>query len=99
MTSHTESKKYVWVGLTLLLLTAVTVAVRNLNLGIALAIFVSLLIATLKGSLVASFFMHLSSERKFISILLLSTVLLFIVLIGLILLGRFDVYEGLKRVS
>ena len=96
---HKESKKYVWVGLSLLLLTAVTVAVRNLNLGIALAIFIALLIATLKGSLVASFFMHLLSEKKVIYILLLSTVFLFIVLMGLILLGRFDVYEGLKRVS
>ena len=94
-----ESKKYVGVGLTLLLLTAITVAVRSLNVGLALAIFIALLIATLKGSLVASFFMHLLSEKKVIYILLLSTVFLFIVLLGLILLGRFDVYKGLQRVS
>ena len=98
MTSHTESKKYVWVGFTLLLLTAVTVAVRNLNLGIAFAISIALLIATLKGSLVASFFMHLLSEKRVIYALLLSTVLLFIILMGLILAARFNVYEGLKRV-
>ena len=99
MTSHTESKKYVWVGLALFLLTAITVTVSRLNAGFALAIFIALLIATLKGSLVASFFMHLISERKIIYILLLSTVFLFIVLMGLILAGRFNVYEGLQHVS
>ena len=99
MTSHTESKKYIVVGLTLLLLTVMTVTVSRLNLGLALAIFIALLIATLKGSLVASFFMHLISERKVIYVLLLSTGFLFLILMGLILAARFDVYEGLKRVS
>ena len=94
-----ESKKYIGVGLTLLLMTAVTVAARQLNLGIALAILVALMIATFKGSLVASFFMHLASEKKAIYILLLSTLFLFIVLIGLLLIGRFSVYEGLRHVS
>ena len=93
-----ESKKYIGVGLTLLLMTAVTVAARQLNLGIALAILVALMIATFKGSLVASFFMHLASEKKAIYILLLSTLFLFIVLIGLILVGRSNVYEGLTHV-
>ena len=93
-----ESKKYLGVGLTLLLMTAVTVAARQLNLGIALAILVALMIATFKGSLVASFFMHLASEKKAIYILLLSTLFLFIVLIALILVGRSNVYEGLTHV-
>ena len=99
MTSHTESKKYIVVGLALLLLTVTTVAVRNLNLGIGLAVLIALSIATLKGSLVASFFMHLISEKKVIYVLLLSTAFLFIVLMVLILAARFDVYEGLTRVS
>ena len=99
MTSHTESKKYVWVGFALFLLTAITVTVSRLNVGVALAIFIALLIATLKGSLVGSFFMHLVSEKKVIYILLLSTLLLFIILMGLILAGRFNVYEGLQHVS
>ena len=93
-----ESKKYLWVGFTLLLMTAVTVTVSRLNVGVAAAILIALAIATFKGSLVASFFMHLASERKMIYILLLSTILLFIVLIGIILLGRFSVYEGIRRV-
>ena len=93
-----ESKKYAWVGLTLLLMTAVTVAARQLNLGIALAILVALMIAAFKGSLVASFFMHLASEKKAIYILLLSTLFLFVVMMGLMLAGRFNVYEGLSHV-
>ncbi|MBI4436169.1 MAG: cytochrome C oxidase subunit IV family protein [Candidatus Omnitrophica bacterium] len=93
-----DSKKYVGVGLALLLLTAMTVTVRRLHLGIALAIFIALLIATFKGSLVASFFMHLLSERKIIHILLLSTLFLFIVMMGLVLVGRLNVYEGLRHV-
>ena len=98
MTSHTGSKKYIWVGLTLLLLTAVTVAVSRLHVGFALAVFVALLIAVFKGSLVASFFMHLIAEKKVIVILLLSTGFLFIVMMALILAGRFDVYVGLTHV-
>jgi len=94
-----ESKKYRWVGCSLILLTIVTVAVSHLNIGMTLAILIALLIATLKGSLVASFFMHLVSEKKIIYILLISTLLLFLIMIGLILMGQFDVYEGLKHVS
>jgi len=63
-----------------------------------LAVFVALLIATFKGSLVASFFMHLVSEKKTVHILLLATLLLFIVMMGIILMSRFDVYEGMKHV-
>ena len=93
-----ESKKYVVVGLTLFLLTAMTVTISRLHVGIALAILIALLIATFKGSLVASFFMHLGSEKKMIYVLLLSTVFLFIVMMGLILFGRWNVYEGLRHV-
>ena len=93
-----ESKKYVWVGLVLLLMTAMTVAARQLNIGIAAAILIALMIAAFKGSLVASFFMHLASEKKAIYILLLSTLFLFIVLIALMLVGRSNVYEGLTHV-
>ena len=92
------SKKYVWVGVALLSLTAITVGVNQLNVGIALAVGFALLIAALKGSLVASFFMHLVSERKTVHVLFFSTVLLFIVMLGLILLGQFNVYQGLKHV-
>ena len=91
-------RKYFIVGFILLLLTVATVAANKLHAGVALAVFIALLIATLKGSLVASFFMHLVSERKAVLVLLVSTLFLFIVMMGLILIGRFDVYEGLQHV-
>lgn len=91
-------KKYGWVGIFLFLLTFLTVGANHLNVGVALAILMALLIATLKGSLVASFFMHLFAERKVITILFLSTLFLFIGMMALILVGQFNVYEGLKHV-
>ena len=93
-----ESKKYIGIGISLLFLTLMTVLVSKLNITLALAVFIALLIATLKGSLVASFFMHLVSEKKVIYVLLISTVFLFAIMMGLILVGHFDTYEGLTHV-
>ncbi len=93
-----ESKKYMGVGLTLFFLTVMTVAAKNLNAGMALAILIALSIAALKGSLVASFFMHLASEKKTVYLILLLTGILLVVLTGLILLGRLSVYQGLRHV-
>ena len=50
------------------------------------AITVALIIATMKGSMVASVFMHLSHEKKWIYGSLLLTVVFFIVLLFLPLL-------------
>jgi len=94
-----ESQKYLAVGIGLLVLTAITVAAASLNVGLALGILVALLIATIKGSLVASFFMHLASEKKFIYALLLLTLLFLVAMMGLILAGRYDLYEGMQHVS
>ena len=47
----------------LAVLTIVTVAVSFLKVGIGLAVFIAMVIATVKGSLVASFFMHLAHEK------------------------------------
>lgn len=71
----------VFVGLAFL--TVVTVSVSYLHLATSAAILVALVIATIKGSLVASYFMHLISERKLIYIVLLFTVLFFAVLMFL----------------
>src|SRR6185436_17240484 len=57
---------YILVFVTLMVLTLVTVSVSYLHLPIHLAIGVALLIATIKGSLVACYFMHLISEKKLI---------------------------------
>ena len=54
-------------------LTIVTVAVSYLHLAAPMAIAVALFIATIKGSLVACYFMHLISEKKLIYAVLAMT--------------------------
>lgn len=45
-------------------LTAITVAASKLQLTIAAGIILALIIASVKGSLVAAYFMHLTHEKK-----------------------------------
>ncbi len=61
---------YVMVFVALAVLTVVTVAISYLDLPTALAIAVAMVVATVKGSLVAGYFMHLLSEQKVILYLL-----------------------------
>jgi cytochrome c oxidase subunit 4 len=64
--------------------TLLTVWVRfGLQLPEHQAIIVALIIATVKGSLVAGFFMHLLSEKKLIYSVLVLTILFFAVLMWL----------------
>ena len=72
-----ETRGYVLVFVALAALTVVTVAVSYLHLSIGPAIALALFIATVKGSLVACFFMHLISERKLIYSVLILTVVFF----------------------
>ena len=73
-------KTYVMVFGALMVLTVVTVAVSYLHLPVHQAIIVALFIATIKGSLVAMFFMHLNHERRMIYWVLALTVVFFAVL-------------------
>ncbi len=93
--SHSEDipkhvRKYVVVFVALLALTMITVTVSYLHLEKTAAITVALIIATVKGSLVASYFMHLISEKKMIYMALILTALFFVVLMGLPLLHHAD---------
>ncbi|HEV8201108.1 MAG TPA: cytochrome C oxidase subunit IV family protein [Candidatus Polarisedimenticolia bacterium] len=72
---------YITVFVSLMALTVFTVWVGYQNLPIGQAVAVALLIASIKGGLVASYFMHLISERKLIYAVLVSTVALFAVLL------------------
>ena len=72
---------YIFVFVTLMALTLITVAVWRLHLPVPLAIAVALTIATVKGSLVACYFMHLISEKKLILSVMLLTIGLFVVLL------------------
>ena len=86
MSGHSEEavKKqvqiYVRVFLALMVLTVVTVAISYLRLPILWAVAIALFIACVKGSLVAGFFMHLSTEKKIILAVLLLAVCFFIFL-------------------
>ncbi|HTK80856.1 MAG TPA: cytochrome C oxidase subunit IV family protein [Bacteroidota bacterium] len=83
-------RKYILVFVGLMVLTLVTVAVSYLRLGVEAAIIVALIIATVKGSLVASYFMHLISEKKMIYMTLILTVVFFAVLMALPLFHHAD---------
>ncbi|MDP6569565.1 MAG: cytochrome C oxidase subunit IV family protein [Candidatus Marinimicrobia bacterium] len=73
-------RNYIMVFGALAILTVITVGASYLQVGVVSAIVIAVIIATVKGSLVASIFMHLLSEKKFIYILLGVTALLFLVL-------------------
>ena len=74
---------YITVFVSLMALTIITVAVSYLHLRPAMAVTVALFVATIKGSLVACYFMHLISEKKLIFVVLAFTVLFFLfVLVG-----------------
>ena len=83
--SAEEVRKHVKVYLTvfaaLSVLTVVTVGVSYLHIrSVAMTILIALFIATIKGSLVAGYFMHLVSEKQIIFWVLALTVVFFIVL-------------------
>jgi caa(3)-type oxidase subunit IV len=73
-------RKYLMVGAALFVFTGITVAANQVHLAVPAAITVALIIASMKGSMVAAIFMHLSSERKWIYAALLLTLAGFLVL-------------------
>lgn len=85
-----EVGRYLRVFAALLVLTGVTVGASYFHLVAPLAITVALVIATLKGSLVVSFFMHLVGERPVIFAALALTAVLLTALIALPLLVTND---------
>ena len=88
---HAHIRTYMKVAGALAVLTVVTVAVSYIDFwGVPIAVIVALIIAGTKGSLVASFFMHLIGEQKLIYWSLILTVIFFLVLIFLPLLGHAD---------
>ena len=79
-------RSYMVVGALLLVFTGVTVAANAFHLAVPAAITLALIIASIKGTMVASVFMHLSHEKKWIYGSLLLTAFFFIVLLFLPLL-------------
>ena len=76
-------KVYITVFVALMALTVITVAISYLHLPTPWAIAVALFVATVKGSLVACYFMHLIAEKKLIYAVLAVTVAFFVVLLAL----------------
>ncbi len=74
---------YIIVFVALMALTIITVAVSYLDLPPAMAITVALFVATVKGSLVACYFMHLISEKRLIYAVLVITAIKFVALLAL----------------
>jgi cytochrome c oxidase subunit 4 len=74
---------YITVFVALMVLTIITVAVSYLDLSLPIAVTVALLVATVKGSLVACYFMHLISEKKLIYAVLVLTTVFFAALLAL----------------
>ena len=94
----TESKEsiehhiqtYIRVFIALGVLTVITVAVSYLNVSFIEAFFIAMTVATIKGSLVLGYFMHLISERQMIIWILVATVATFIILMFIPLISLTD---------
>ena len=73
-------KTYVIVFVALAFLTIVTVAISYLDLGVGASVALALVVASVKGGLVASYFMHLIDEKITIYWTLLITAAMFLIL-------------------
>lgn len=80
---HVHVSSYILLGkvlVALLFLTFVTVFVAELHFG-ALSIAVALLVASVKATIVATFFMHLKYEKPFIRYMVIGVFVLFTLVI------------------
>ena len=85
-----QMKTMIMVFVALLFLTLVTVGASYLHLNLAGAIVLALFIATIKGGLVAAYFMHLISEKSLIYWVLIFSALFFAVMMALPLFQNAD---------
>ena len=81
---------YIRVFIALGVLTVITVAVSYLNVSFIEAFFIAMTVATIKGSLVLGYFMHLITERQMIIWILVATVTTFIILMFIPLISLTD---------
>jgi cytochrome c oxidase subunit 4 len=85
---HSHAKLYYIIWAVLLICTALTVVTAKMDLG-SIALAVALAIATLKGTLVVLYFMHLTEAPGTVK-LVLATCVLFLVLMISFQLGDFS---------
>ena len=74
----------------LMMFTVLTVTASRFHLAVPMAITVALVIAAMKGSMVAGVFMHLSHEKRAIYGALLLTLVFFIVLLFIPVFSMMD---------
>ena len=87
-------RSYFIIGGILYILTIITVAISYLHLPVVPSIVLAMIVATIKGSLVALFFMHLISEKQLIYWALILTAIFFVVLMGLPVGQYLDIFDG-----
>ncbi|MCB0403433.1 MAG: cytochrome C oxidase subunit IV family protein, partial [Bdellovibrionales bacterium] len=90
-------KTYFAVYFALLVLTVATVGVAHMQTTTAMHILAAMLVAVVKGSLVAAIFMHLSNEKKIIVYSLVLTVTLFAALMLFPILVECEIFHYLDR--
>ena len=83
-------KIYMNVFIALAVLTLVTVAVSFLKVSFIEAFFIAITVATIKGSLVLSYFMHLLDEKPAVIWILATTMIAFLILIFIPLISMTD---------
>ena len=76
-----EKKIFLTIYFLLLVLTAVTVGVSYIHVSVKLGIVIALIVASIKATLVAGYFMHLFHEKPVIFFTLILTGIFFLVLI------------------
>ena len=81
---------YITVFVALMVLTIITVAIARVHLPVPIAVTVAMIVAGIKGTLVACYFMHLISERKLIYAVLALTAAFFLALLALPVLTHHD---------
>src|SRR6266480_4860603 len=83
-------RSYITVFVALMAFTLITVAAARFHFAVPIAITIALIIAAMKGSMVAAVFMHLSHEKRWVYGTLLLTAAFFVVLLLLPLLTSLD---------
>jgi cytochrome c oxidase subunit 4 len=83
-------RTYLMIGGALFVFTVITVLANRVHFAVPLAITVALIIASIKGSMVAAVFMHLSHEKRWVYGSLVLTAAFFLVLMLLPILTSSD---------
>ena len=104
MSEHThdiqkEMKKYLAVFGGLLVLTVITVSLSYVPTVVTVGIILARIVAAIKSSLVACHFMHLTSEKRSVYLVLVLAAVFFAAMMALICIAYFNVPEGVQHVS